>query len=453
MGRIRDMTAGSPRRHLIAFGLPITAGMAFQQLYTIADGAVVGRLIGIKALAAVGATGWLSWMAFCMVLGMTQGFSIILGQRFGAGDEAGQRKALALSGLLSIMAALLLSAAGLVFLEPLLVLARTPREVFNDAAAYVSCLLGGLAITALGQWAAASLRALGDSRTPLNAMLAASAVNIVLDVVFVALLRLGVPGVAVATLLAQAAAALLCVRALFKYPALRPRREDWRPGKAMFADLMRLGMSPALRNVITSIGGLVVQAAINGYGVLFVAGIAAARRIYGLMELPIGGLEGAVAAFAAQNRGAGHAKRIEKGVNTATWLALISSAVMGGLALLSWEALLRLFIAGQPNEMAQALEAGHGCLIAMALCLPALYMLCIRRAALQGMGYALLNTVSGAAELLMRLVSVLLLPLWLGSTGIYMADGLGWVFAAILLAAGYRAAIRRPAPVKEGRFA
>ena len=205
-----DMTKGRITPQLIRFGIPLMLSSVLQQMYSLCDSLVVGRLIGVETFAAVGAASFLSGLPLSMLLGMSHGFGVTLSQRFGAGDRAGLKCAAVLAALLGLAVAVVLSVAGIVFLGPLLAAMQTPAEMLEPATRYLRVIFFGMGLSALYNVAASLLRAAGDSRTPLVALVVSTLLNIALDYILVAFVGIGVEGVALATVLAQLASLAIC---------------------------------------------------------------------------------------------------------------------------------------------------------------------------------------------------------------------------------------------------
>ncbi|WP_102410865.1 MATE family efflux transporter [Beduinella massiliensis] len=434
MAKSMDMTRGRPARLIVTFALPLMLGTIFQQLYSLVDSAVVGRLLGVDAFAAVGAASFFGWLSFSVVLGLSQGFGVLFAQRFGA--KTGLKRAVSMALLLTLALGAALTALFQLAVHPVLLLVRTPDALLSGALAYLRWTLGGLVVTFLYNAAASLLRAVGDGRTPLVAVILSSVLNIVLDLLFVAALHLGISGVALATVLAQFFAFGYCLWKLRTYPDLLPALGDFRLEAGTLHELLRLGAPLAFRDAVISVGGLVVQSVINGYGVLFVAGTTAARRYFGLMEMAGGALEGALATFVGQNYGAGEGDRIRTGVRICVRIAVVCAVAVALLIVALGRPLLGLLVA-PGEEAAQAIGVGYANLCAIALCLPALYLLYVYRSALQGIGRPFVPMLSGFAELLLRIAAVYLLPRWFGVWGVYFAEPAGWVGAGLLLCVSY----------------
>ena len=441
--RATDMTRGKPARLIMAFALPMMLGNVCQQLYTIVDGAFVGRFAGIDALAAVGAADWLTWIFMGVVTGYTQGFSILISQRFGAHDEAGLRRVVALSVALTGAIAVLLIAVSQGLIVPILNLLHTPEDIFSQAVLYLRILMCGLPIFSAYNVQAAILRAVGDSKTPLIAMLIASFTNIVLDGVFVILLRWGVAGAAAATLIAQGASAVYCFMVIRGLPMIRIEKGDLQWEKKTVSRLIRLGTPTAAQNVIIGLGGMAVQRVINGFGSVFIAGFTATNKLYGLMEMAAVSYGGAMAAYTGQNYGAKSSDRIKSGVRAGAAMAVATSLTIAAALFLFGRSVLSLFVDPQEAMVEDVLNVAVRYLHFMLAALFILYLLYVYRSALQGMGDTLTPMLSGVAELTMRVGTALILPRFLGQDGIYFAEPAAWLGAEGLLMVTYYAKIRK----------
>ena len=441
--RATDMTKGKPSRLILAFALPMMLGNICQQLYTVVDGAFVGRFAGIDALAAVGAADWLCWLFLGVVMGYTQGFSVLISQRFGARDEAGLRRAAALSAGLTALIAVAVIALSQSLMVPILRLLGTPEDIFSQAVLYLRIIMCGVPIYAAYNAQAAMLRAVGDSKSPLIAMLIASGVNIGLDGLFVIVFRWGVAGAAAATLIAQASACLYCLAVVRRMPMLRFGREDMKWDGPLARRLIVLGSPTAVQNVIIGLGGMAVQRVINSYGSVFIAGFTATNKLYGLMEMAAVSYGAAIAAYAGQNYGAGQKERLKNGVRSGAVMALITSFAIAAALFLAGRPVLSLFVdpdaALREEVLAVALRYLHFMLAGLFI----LYLLYVYRSALQGMGDTLTPMLSGGAEMVMRLSVAMLLPLLLGQDGIFFAEPAAWLGAEVLLMATYYYRIRR----------
>lgn len=436
-------TEGSPWRLLLLFSLPLMAGNIFQQLYTVVDTAVVGKALGVEALAALGAVDWLNWLTLGTIQGFTQGFSILLAQRFGAGDYGRLRQAAANAILLSVVCAAALTAASQWVAEPAVILLQTPAEIRHIAVSYLRVLFGGLPVVMAYNLAASMLRALGDGRTPLIAMVAASLVNIGLDLLFVLVFRWGVQGAAAATIIAQCLAAGCCVWRLRRVEALRLSREDWKLEGGLCGRLMTLGLPMALQNSIIAVGGMIIQTIVNGFGVAFIAGFTATNKLYGVLEVAATSYGYAMTTYAGQNLGAGKLDRVSQGMRAGLVIALATSAVIASLMLGCGRWFLSNFISAGEAGSEEALAVALQYLRLMSFCLPVLYVLHVTRSCIQGLGNTLLPMASGISEFIMRTGGALLLPAVIGEAGVMCAEVLAWFGADLILVPSYLYVMRR----------
>lgn len=441
--RTQDMTQGKPSGLIVSFALPLMAGSVFQQVYTLTDTAIVGNFVGVEALAALGSADWFNWMVLSLVLGVTQGFSILMSQRFGAGDWPGLRKVFAMSALLSAGVSLVVLALSQSLALPVFRLLRTPDNIVGNALLYVRIYFAGIPIVTAYNLLAGTLRALGDARSPLAAMVVSSLANIALDLLFVLGFGWGIAGAAAATLIAQALSLLYCLWVIRRVQALRPTREERKLDGPLCAELMRLGAPLALQNVVISFGGMAVQRVVNGFGVLFIAGYTATNKLYGILELAATSFGHALSVYTGQNLGAKRYDRIRAGMRSATWISLATAAAICALMLLLGRSILSLFISAPPAEFDQAMGYAYDFLTVMSLCLPVLYMLYVYRSTLQGMGNTLVPMASGFVELAMRVAAAILFSQWFGEYGPYLAEVSAWLGAAILLAIACYAALRK----------
>ena len=441
--RIRNMTQGSPLRLIITFALPLMAGNVFQQLYTVVDTAVVAQVVGVGALASLGAADWLNWMVLGIIQGLTQGFSILMAQNFGAEDHRGLSRSIGTSVTLCVISAAVLLLGSQLAAEPVLRLLNTPADIMDGALLYLRIVFGGIPVIMAYNLLASILRALGDSKTPLYAMIVAALINVVLDLLFVMGFHWGIAGAAAATVIAQFFSSVYCFRNVRRITIIRLEKGDLKPTRELTGILMKLASPIALQNAIISVGGMVVQAVINRYGMLFIAGFTATNKLYGILEIAATSYGYAVTSYVGQNLGGGLVGRIKQGMRAATLVALGTSAVIAGAMLLFGNFFLRLFISGTPEEIDTSMQIAYHYLAIMSVCLPILYMLHIYRSALMGLGDTVVPMLSGFAEMAVRIAVALFLPMLMGQEGIFFAEVGAWTAAAILLVAAYFVRIHR----------
>jgi putative MATE family efflux protein len=430
---VKNMTEGKPLRLMVRFALPLLLANMLQLLFAVVDSAVIGRLLGVGAFASVGAISSLFWLSLSAVFGMMHGFGVLFAQRFGAGNECGLRGSFATGLILSAILSILAGLAGIFICRPLLALLNTPPELMDGAVTYISVFYAGAPIIFAYNLFGGMLRAMGDSKTPLRAMILATILNITLD--FALVIPFGIAGVSAATLLAQLTASAYCFRALKKTGYLQG--DGFRFERSAAKELLRLGLPLSFRNAVIEVGGLIVQRYINGYGENFVAGIAAAKRMYSLLLVAGGAVEAAVATFVAQNFGAKKPDRVRQGVKDGLRLMMISTAVIMAITLPLARQILGLLIEGDPAQVGAVLDVGTRQLTIFAAGLPILSVLFLYRSALQGIGNTFIPMLSGFVEMGMRIASVMLLtPVW-GDWGVYLPDAAGWVGATPLLVISY----------------
>ncbi len=441
--RIKNMTEGSPASLILTFALPLMIGNVFQQLYTVVDTMVVGKALGVNALAALGAADWMNWMMLGIVQGLTQGFGILMAQKFGAGMQEDLRKVIGNSVILSFFSALILLISGQLLARPVLLLLQTPSEIMENALLYLRVMYLGIPIVMAYNLLACILRSLGDSQTPLHAMILAAIVNIVLDLIFVLGFGLGIGGAAAATLIAQLVSSFYCFYHIRRIDIITLTSADLRLQKGLPLRLFMLGFPMAFQNAIISIGGMIVQFVVNGFGVLFIAGFTATNKLYGLLEVAATSYGYAMVTYVGQNLGAGRTDRIRKGMRSSLLISLITSVVIALFMLLAGKAILSCFISGTPEEFNLTLQIAYFYLTIMSVCLPILYVLHVTRSAIQGMGNTVLPMVSGIAEFIMRTATAILLPMLIGESGIFYAEIMAWIGADVILVSSYFIVIRK----------
>ena len=433
----KNMTAGSPGKLIITFAIPLMLGNIFQQFYTMADTMIVGQVVGVEALAAVGAGDWLVWLVLGIMTGITQGFSILVSQYYGAGEKENLKCAVAKSYIMTALLSVIVLAVSEGAVYHVLLFLQTPDNVIDLTMLYLRLIFAGVPIIAAYNIFAAILRALGNSRSPLIAMTVAAVINVGLDLLFVAVFGWGVAGAAIATVIAQGFSALYCLLVLRKIRDIRLEKEDFYRQPSMSLQLLKLGTPLAIQNVIISVGGLTVQYVINGYGFLFVAGFTATNKLYGLLEMAAISYGYAIVTYVGQNLGARKIDRIRKGVRSSMLLSLLTSLIISIAMFLFGKNILSLFISGEPQQTKEVLAIAFKYLSIMAAMLWVLYFLYVYRSALQGLGDTLMPMVSGMAEFVMRISAALILPHFIGQDGIFFAEIAAWSGATVILCISY----------------
>ena len=436
MIRTKDMTSGNPVRLILVFALPVLAGNLLQQFYSLVDSLIIGQLLGVTALTAVSASGWLDWAVLSVPMGLAQGYSIHAAQCYGGKRFGELKKTVAQSYLISAAVTVTLEILSQLLLRPVLTWMNSPEETIRLTENYLRIIYAGLPVVMCLNLFSGFLHALGNSRTPLLALACSTAVNIVLDWWFVGSLALGTNGGAFATVAAQLVSAGICLSAVLKIPELRPRRKDYRPDGALIGKLVRLGFPIAFQNLIISVGGLVLQGVVNAFGFVFMAGYNAASRLQGLVEIAGSSLGSAAGTFTGQNIGAGKTERVRLGLRRSAWIGFLLALSVGTLMVLFGKPILSLFIRDEAELAGQVTAIGCDFLTVMAAGLPMLYLLFVYRSTLQGLGDTVIPMISGFVELVLRVGSALLLPILLGYWGVYIAEASAWIGAGAFLIVG-----------------
>ena len=429
-----SMTSGRPFGLLIRFALPLIIGSVFQQLYTITDAAIIGRGVGPQALAAVGAGDWILWMVVGAIQAMMQGFSIETATAYGQENEKRLVSAIWHSVVLAAVISAVMTAVSLLLMKPALNLLNTPADIMDGALTYLGILYTGCVIITAYQLAAALLRSFGDSRTPLYAMTAASLINIGLDLLFVYRFHMGIGGAAWATVIAQGAAALICIAKLRNQISL-PLRMEFRMETAV--RLVRLGLPLAFQVVIIAAGGLALQNAVNQYGSVFVAGYTAANKMFGILESAGIAFGYGAASYTAQNLGAGKTERIPEGVRAGLLFSVLVSGFISVCMLVFGRSIMSLFVERSAQNYDMIIDTAYQYLSVMSYALLMLYMLHLYKSMLQGLGLTVQSMINGIVELAARIILVFTLPGLIGSAGIFIAEIGAWIGAALYLMLTY----------------
>lgn len=442
---INDLTKGAPLKLMLLFSIPLLIGNIFQQFYNIADIIIVGRTLGMTALASVGAVSPLFFLIMFIIVGMTNGFAVITGQRFGAKDYEGVRRSVTMSTILSTVFTITFTIICAAAMHHILFLMNVPQEIYKDAYYYIQIVVIGLIVANFYNLLASIIRALGDSMTPLYCLIIASVLNIFLALLFILEFHMGVPGSAFALVLSQAFSALLCVWYVKKhFPILHLKKKDWiidwkKEFNFALAHL-KVGIPMAVQFGILGLSLLIIQSVCNTFGPDVIAAFTAALRIEQMATLPMILFGVALAAYVAQNFGAGNFSRIRFGVKKASLINVILSIVMAFIMHFWGGHLVRIFV-GYQNE--DIVKIAHDYLFRSSLFYFFLAQIFIYRNALQGLGRAVIPMLAAVGELLMRAFAAIYLAAKIGYFGVFYAGPIAWVAASIVLAAGYYSTIKQ----------
>ncbi|MBR5937724.1 MAG: MATE family efflux transporter [Clostridiales bacterium] len=435
---VTDMTVGNPARHILKFTLPLLIGNLFQQLYNMVDSIVVGRYVSAHALAAVGACGSLNFLFFSLSSGLAVGIGIIASQYFGANDEQQLKKTIANSIYVLSSAALVVTLIGVLFAGPILKLLQTPDEYIADSISYfrVTCL--GILGIAIYNGVAALLRAVGDSKTPLYFLILSSIINVSLDLVFVICFELGVVGVALATIIAQAVAAIVSIiYAYHKVSYFRLRKKDLRPDYSMIRDSFHLGAPVAIQNSMIAVSCIALQAVVNGFGPDVASAYTITGRIEQLVQQPYGSLGMALTSYSGQNIGAKKKERVIEGFRKATLIVLVFSLIMLPLFFFLGKYICGIFV---KEEAARVISLGASALRITSPFYFALGMIYVPRAVLNGCGDTGFAMINGLTEVVCRILfsNILTRIPILGYWGIWITTGLTWGVTALVCVMRYK---------------
>lgn len=431
MGRMVDMTGGRPTKQMLVFAVPLIAGNVGQQLYMVADAVIVGRGVGVEALAAVGATDWTYWLILWIVQAFTQGFAARISHYIGAADEIHIKKSISMSVVLCCVLGVSLTVLSLLIAAPMLRLLDTPDNIFNYSISYLRTLFAGTVIVTAYNMASAILRAFGDGKTPLIGIAIAAVTNIGLDCLFVFAFHWGIIGAGVATVIAQMFAFLYCLFHLLKLP-LKIERKYLKPDFKVIKVLCSLGVSMALQQAFIAVSGMVLQFAINLHGFIYVAGFTATNKLYGLLESSSLAFGYAVTTYMAQNYGAKRYDRIRKGMKSILLISFILALFISVVMLIFGKSILSLFISSTDENAATVMEVAYHYLSIMSFTLPTLYLLNGFRSTLQGLGQGLAVMFSGIVESLGRIsIALFLSKIW--SELIFFSEPGTWIITNIYL--------------------
>ena len=438
---IQDLTRGNPFSLIIKFAFPLLIGNLFQQLYQISDIIIVGRLISVEALAALGASAPIFFVMLLVTLGFTGGLTVITAQRFGAKDEEGVRSSVTHSLRACLVLSLTFTAILLIFLHPILRWMNVPENIMTDAYNFMFVL--GLALPVIVAYNLLSgfIRALGDSKTPLYFLIATTIVNILLNLFLISVCKLGVIGSALGTLISITASGICCVLYIGKrFPILRLHREDWKYSRSFMKEHMNIAVPMAIQFSVLSLGLLIMQKVCNSFGSDTIAAFTAALRIEQLATQPLVALGIAMATFAAQNFGAGMIKRIRTGVFYSSIMSTSFSIFVALLVRFIGENMITIF---SDDVTEQIVDTGRQYLNISTLFYIFLGQIFIFRNTLQGMGQSIIPLIAGFTELFMRSFAAIWLAKHIGYLGICWASPIAWFGAGTVVTIGYIVTIRK----------
>ena len=428
---MKDLTTGKPLKLILQFALPLFIGQLFQLFYSLVDTRIVGETLGESALAAVGATSTLSDLLMSLLIGILNGFGIVIATYFGAKNETNMKKAIAGTLLFGTGMAVIISVLSLCFLTPILQFLNVSADLLTNAKAYISVILSGLVIATLYNVCASILRAIGDSFTPLLFLILSAVLNIFLDYAFILNLHMGVAGAAYATLLAQAISAVLCFLYMWKkYPNLHLCHNDFRLDREVCNRMFATGSSMAFMSAFVQFGTFALQTSINTFGTNIIVAHTAARKATSIFMMPWSALGATLATFCGQNLGAGKYSRIKTGIRDTTLLGW------------AWSLFVILLANTVSPQIIQAITATTETEIIETATLylrvdTAFYfvptVICLFRNAMQGFGDSKTPVFSSALELITKVLVAFLFAPVMGYWGIIICEPIAWIIMVIPL--------------------
>lgn len=433
---MKDMTKGNPTKLILQFAIPLLVGNLFQLVYSLTDTRIVGSFLGESALAAVGATNSLNSLMIGFLMGMTNGFAIVTARYFGGGDHKGMKKAIAGTVVLSTVTVVVLTVVTVIFLTPLLRVLNTPEELLVQSASYFRIILLGMLVTVFYDACAATLRAVGDSITPLIFLVLSTAFNVVLDLLFICVFDWGVPSAAGATVMAQGISVLMCL--LFikrKYPQLVPGQDDFMRffhDRHVFQWMYSTGLSMGFMLSLVNLGSVVLQSAINTFGADIIVAHTAARKLTEVFMMPFSVLATTMATYCSQNLGAGQLSRIKAGIWRALLLSWVWCLIVIAIVYTIVPTLIYMVTGSTtPEIIGTATKYLH----INAVFYFVTVVISVLRNSLQGLGDLTTPLISSSIELVGKVLIVIVLVPRLDYMGVIVSEPIIWFIMVIPLIA------------------
>lgn len=433
--RVLDMTQGNPVKLILAFAIPLFIGNIFQQVYSMVDTMVAGYNLGDNAIAAIGATSSLYGLIIDFASGLNSGCAIVVTQRFGAHDE--KKLKVSIAGMMELDAAVtvVLTVLALVFLRPLMRFMNTPDAIFEQAYSYIAVICAGMAATIAYNMFAGILRSFGNSRTSLYFLIISSLLNMGMDLLFIAVLHMGVAGAALATVIAQTVSAVLCGAYVFRnYSELMPNREDFCMDLGLIAELFSNGIAMALMYCVVDLGSVIFQRANNALAETIISAHTASRRIIGIMMQPLATISNASSTFVGQNWGAKKPERIRTALKQVMGME-VAWSLLGCAIVFAFGGTLVRFTTGTSDSV--IIDNAVMSLRWHLVFFPALGCLLVLRTAMQAMGRRTAPILSSCIELGMKLLSAVFLIPRLGFFGTSITEPITWTVMLLFLTASF----------------
>ena len=431
----KELTKGSPFKLVFQFSVPLIFGFLFQQFYSLVDTVIVGRVLGVNALAAVGVTGSVCFMIMGFCMGVCGGFAIPVAQRFGAEDYTGMRKMVANGMWLCIAFSVVMTLISVCLCRQILIWMKTPSDIIDDANAYLFVVFLSIPVIYLYNMLSGIIRSLGDSRTPLIFLIISSVLNIILDYVLMVPIKGGVAGASWATLISQAVSGVLCLFYMKrKFTILKMTREELRPDTHCMGILCGMGVPMGLQYSITAIGSVILQAAVNDLGSASVAAMTAGNKISMFFSCPFDAMGTTMATFGGQNVGAKKLDRVGQGLKAGNIIGGVYSVIAFIILYLLGDKLTLFFIKkGEEHIVGEVMMV----LMANAAFYLTLSVLNNTRFLIQGMGFSKFAILAGVFEMIARsVVGFIFVPKY-GFLAACLAGPIAWIMADAFLVPAY----------------
>lgn len=428
---VKDMTNGSPSRHILGFAVPMLFGMLFQQFYNLVDTIIVGKTLGVEALAGVGATGSINFMIIGFCMGVCNGFVIPVAQCFGAKKPADLRKYVFNGYICSIVFAIVLTLASVIFCCRILIIMNTPADIIDHAYNYIVVIFIGIPTVFLYNMVSGVIRSLGDSKTPVVFLVLSSIINVVLDFFLILVCKMGVAGAGWATVTSQLISGLTCLIYMYKkYDILKGDKSERVLDRRFITNLCMNGVPMGLQYSITAIGSTILQAAVNTLGSTYVAAMTAGSKMFNFTCCPFDALGSTMATYAGQNVGAAKIKRLGQGVRSAMIIGSVYS-VLSLIALYFTTDYIALLFVNASETTIIALTRQF--ILASACFYIPLTGVNVVRFCIQGMGFSVFAISAGILEMIGRAFAAIILIPSIGFMGACLASPIAWIAADAFL--------------------
>ena len=432
---VKDLTQGNVFKLILGFSIPLLLGMLFQQFYSMVDTIIVGKYLGVTALAEVGSTGSISFMIIGFCMGVCNGFAIPVAQKFGARNYKLLRKYVFNSGVLAVIFSVIMTLVVCLLCRNILGWMNTPDDIMEGAYSYIFVIFLGIPVTYLYNLLAGIIRSLGDSKTPLMFLIMSSIINIILDLVFIIVFNMGVSGAAWATVISQGVSGICCLIFMAKrYSILKFEKDELKINGHCIRRLCYMGVPMGLQYSITAIGSVILQTAVNGLGSLVVAAVTAGSKISMFLCCPFDALGSTMATYAGQNVGAKKLDRVNEGIKNSIIIGSVYSIIAFLVSIFFGKTIALLFVDGNELELLSMVSKQ---LIITALFYIPLCLVNVVRFTIQGMGYSTFAIFAGICEMIARTICGFILVPIFGFNAVCLASPIAWICADLFLIPGY----------------